>query len=76
MESTTFLEHFAEQFEETPADQLTLNTNFRELEEWDSMAVLTIIAMVDSFYGVKLTGDEIRSSLTIGDIFNKVESKL
>ncbi len=76
MDLDIFLKLFLEQFEETPQDQIKQNTIFRDLDEWDSMIALTIIAMVDENYGVKISGEDIRTSNTIGDIFDKVSAKV
>jgi len=70
-----FVENFAAQFEETEADVFTAETRFREIEEWSSMTAMSIIAMVDEEYHVKLTGDDIRASKTIEDVYNCVKSK-
>jgi len=70
-----FLENFAEQLDETPMEQVTMDTNFKDIEEWSSMTALSIIAMVDEYYGKKLTGDEIRQAQTIRDLFEIVKNK-
>ncbi len=75
MELNDFIANFAEQFDETDASMFTPETKFRELDEWSSLIALSIIAMVDDEYDVTLKGDDIRSSETIEDIFNKVVSK-
>jgi acyl carrier protein len=72
---STFVQNFASQFEETPIDAFSAETKFRELEEWSSMNALVIIAMVDEDYKVKLSGNEIKESNTIQDIFDKVIAK-
>ena len=70
-----FIENFAAQFEETEAEVFSPETIFREIEEWSSLTALSIIAMVDEEYHVRLTGDDIRSSKTIEDVYNCVQSK-
>ena len=70
-----FLENFAEQFDDTPADQITLDTNFKDLDEWSSMTALTIIAMVDEKYGKKLSGSDIREASTVQDLIALIEKK-
>lgn len=75
-EISTFVENFASQFDETPADAITPETKFRELEEWSSMIALVVIAMVDEQYKVKLTGNEIKESNTVQDIYEKVIAKI
>lgn len=76
MDITTFITNFANQFDDTDASEFTANTKFKELDEWSSLTALTIIAMVDEEYNVKIKGDDIRASLTIQDVFNIVKSRL
>ena len=75
MELGKFVQHFAEPFEETEASVFKPGTVIKELEEWDSFIALSVIAMVDEEYHVKITGDDIRKSNTIQDIFEIVKSK-
>jgi len=75
MEIKDFVEKFAEQFDETPAEQFAADTKFRELDEWSSLSALSIIAMIDDEYDVTIKGDDIRNSETIEDLFNLVKSK-
>lgn len=75
MELNQFIENFAAQFDDTDADAFTSSTDFRALEEWSSLVALSIIAMVDEEYDVKLKGDDIRGSKTIEDLYNIVKSK-
>ena len=70
-----FTGHFAEQFDNTPPDQINPETAFRSLEEWDSLIALSIMAMVDEIYGVKLTGDEMRAAQTVQQLFETVSAK-
>ena len=76
MEIKEFVEKFAAQFDETDASVFTAETRFRDLEEWSSLIGLSIIAMVDEEYDVTLKGDDIKTSSTIQDIFEKVQAKL
>ena len=76
METTEFVKNFAEQFDETDASEFTMDTLFRDIEEWSSLTALSIIAMVDEVYNVKLTGDDIRKSSSLNDVFNIVKSKM
>ena len=76
MEIKEFVQNFADQFDETDASVFTPETRFRDLEEWSSLIGLSIIAMVDEEYDVTLKGDDIKTSNTIQDIFEKVQAKL
>lgn len=76
MEPQKFVENFAAQFEESDPSSFSPETKFRDLEDWSSFSALSIIAMVDEIYNIKITGDDIRKSNTVKEIFNIVESKM
>jgi acyl carrier protein len=76
MELQEFVNHFAEQFEETEAAAFTPETIFRDLDEWSSLISLSVIAMVDEEYGIALKGADMREAETIQDLFNIVQAKL
>ena len=40
----------------------------REFESWDSLAALSIIAMLDSSYGVRAGAEELKTLKTAGDL--------
>ncbi len=75
MEIQDFIQHFAEQLEETDVNVLTPETNFRDLDEWSSIIGLSIILMVDEEYGITIGADAMKQAQTIGDLFNIVQSK-
>ena len=75
MDINAFVENFAGQFDDTPADQIKPETKFRDLDEWSSLIALSIIAMVDEEYEVTLRGDDIKNAQTVQDIFNAVQAK-
>ena len=74
MDLKVFIEHFVEQFDDTT--EITASTVFHELDEYSSLIALSIIAMVDEEYDVQLKGDDIRSAVTVEDLFNIVKSKM
>ena len=75
MELNEFVAHFAEQFEETDQSLFTPQTKYHDLEEWSSLIGLSVIAMVDEEYDVTIKGNDVKSSVTIEDLFNIVKSK-
>ena len=76
MELQDFVQHFAEQFDETEMSVFKPDTKFREINEWSSLLALSIIAMPDEEYEVKLKGEDIRNSQTIEDLFNIVKTRV
>jgi acyl carrier protein len=75
MEIEDFLSNFAAQFDETEPEEFVPELSFHDLDEWSSLNALSIIAMVDEEYGVKLTGNDIREATSIKDLFEVVKSK-
>ena len=75
MEIQEFIKNFASLFEETPLNEFEEKTRFRDLENWDSMVALSIMAMVDEIYKVKISPNEMKQSSTIRDIFDVVNAK-
>lgn len=70
-----FIEKFAEIFDDVDASSLCEDTRFREMDDWDSIAGLSVIGMVDEEYDVTLNADDMRSCQTIGDLYAKIQSK-
>jgi len=75
MDLNEFVKAFASEFEETSEDVFTPDTIFKELEEWGSLAVLSIIALADEEFNVRITGQDLRDCNTIKDLFNLISSK-
>ena len=49
------------------AEELTPETKLAELENWDSVAALSFIAMMDEEFGKEIKGAEIKKFVTIQD---------
>lgn len=71
-----FVVLFAEQFDDTDPDEITATTVFHDLDEYSSLIGLSIIAMVDEEFDVALKGDDVKNSVTVEDLYNRVISKL
>lgn len=75
MELETFIESFADQFDDTDPNEISAETIFQDLEEWSSLTAMGVIAFVKTEYGKTITGSEIRSCQTIKDLFDLVQAK-
>lgn len=73
MEIKEFIEKFAEAVEIDETDKITSETTFRNLDEWSSLAALSVIAMFDEEFDIVVNGNDIRSSKTIGDLYNLLQ---
>ena len=76
MELEQFIQNFAFQFDDTDTGVFNADTIFKDLAEWSSLIALSVIAMVDEEYDVKLKGDDIRGSETIEDLYLIVKSRI
>ncbi len=48
-------------------------TRLDDLDEWDSLAKLSLIVLMDDEFEKKLSGLEIKEFVTIGDILNYMD---
>lgn len=71
-----FIELFAEQFDDTDASEIKAETVFHDIDEWSSLIGLSVIAMVDEEFDIALKGDDVKNSVTVEDLYNKVIAKL
>ena len=76
MELKDFIQNFADQFDDTDVSEFTPETNFKQLAEWSSLLALSIISMVDEEYNVRMTGNDIRNTATIVELFNIVKGRI
>lgn len=70
-----FVNDFADQFDDTDASEILVDTKFHELEEWSSLIAMGVIALAKTQYGKTITGKEIRECVTVEDLFNLIASK-
>ena len=75
MELKDFIANFANQFEDTDPEEITAETKFHDLEEWDSLIALAVLNMTEKKYGKKITFDEMKACETIENPFNVIAAK-
>ena len=73
MEKPEFYQRLAEILD---VEEVKPEDTLKDFEGWDSLAVLSVLAMADSKYGVAIKADEIRSVITAENLASLVESKL
>lgn len=59
---------------ELEAGSLSMDTQLSSIDEYDSMAKLSLIVLMDDEFGKKLTGEQIRQFKTIGDIISFINA--
>ncbi len=56
-------------------EQVNPENVLKDFAEWDSLSVLSVLAMADSKYGVTIKPEEIRAVSTASDLANLVAAK-
>ena len=64
-----FIENFLVAVDFQEAVEITPETEIVSLSEWDSLAALGVIVMFDMEYGKTITGNDLKASKTIADLF-------
>ncbi|MEG0925705.1 MULTISPECIES: phosphopantetheine-binding protein [Chryseobacterium] len=68
MKTSVFLEKLQEELEEDQT--LTLDTNLKELESYDSISLLSVIAFVDENFSKKIDTKHFKDVQTVADLVN------
>jgi acyl carrier protein len=54
---------------------LDINAFFRDLDSWDSLTHLSLIAMIDEEYGVVIEDDRFKTLMTLNDLFEEIQKR-
>jgi acyl carrier protein len=57
-------------------EEVQLSDDFESFECWDSLTILSIIAMVDETYKVALSADDVKKSVTIGGLLELIRARM
>lgn len=52
--------------------ELTVNSNLKELEDWDSLAIISVIALVDKKIGKKVNVLALKECISVTDLINTI----
>ena len=69
-----FVEKVQDELQDTPAEQITAETNYKELEEWGSLTSLSLISMIEEEYDKLITGADVRARNSVKELWEYVES--
>lgn len=56
-------------------EALSLDMSLEDIEEWDSLAIISLITLYDSF-GIKLSGNTLRECKNISDLIALAKDKI
>lgn len=57
-------------------DSITADDELESFDSWDSLTILSVIAVSSSEYNVTLSADEVEGSNTISGLRNLISSKM
>lgn len=75
MDLEQFIKNFEEAIEDMTPGTVKAETRFRELAQWDSLAHLTVISMIDIEYDVRLKSTELKECDTVASIYGAIAKK-
>lgn len=75
MEIKEFIEKFAEAVEIEDASSLGVDTEFRTLPQWGSLAYLSVIAMIDEEFDIQIEEEDFRKLSTIKALYDVCANK-
>lgn len=75
MTKEEFVQEIMETLEIEDASLVQDTTVFRELDEWDSLAALSTISMIDDEFGVTINNKDLRSVETLGELYDMVTER-
>ena len=68
-----FIELFAEALERE--DEIKMEDEFRNYDEWNSMAYLSVIAMMDEEYDIQIEQADFKKLRTVQELFDACTKK-
>ena len=67
-----FLDSLKEALEVEDDETLTMDTNLKDLEEYDSLSVLVIVAMVDKKYKKQISSSDFEKVTTVSSLISLI----
>jgi len=74
MQKSEFYNILKETLEIESVDSLNESTVLTDLEEYDSLAVLSLIAMIDEHFGKRIPGVEFQKITTVKSLMDLIDS--
>lgn len=71
MKIVNFIENFVEELE-IEEIVVTVDTNIKDLDEWDSMTAMIMIGFVSNEFDVTLSADDITAITTIQSLIERI----
>lgn len=76
MDIQSFIKLIEENVDGITPGSMRPETALASIPQWDSLAVLTMLAQFDAEYGVQVSGTEMQRCNTVSDLFRIVSAKV
>ena len=73
MNAETFLKNLVELID--TEEKLTLETKLADVEDWDSLSLVSFLSFCNSKLKLSLTPEEVKAAKTVSDLFNLAGGK-
>lgn len=73
MDKNNFIENVKNQFENYQDITLNMESNFREVDTYDSLTAMTIMVMLKDEYNVDISDEEYLSKKTVQELYDFVQ---
>jgi acyl carrier protein len=70
-----FTKQLEAELEDLEPGSLKPDTNYHEMDNWNSMYALLVIAFIDANFNVTLNAEDLRSTKTVRDLYSIVKSR-
>lgn len=54
--------------------EVSLQDNFKDYDEWDSLANLSLVAMIDDEFGVVIDNQKFKNMTTLQELYDEVKA--
>ena len=69
-----FTKKFQNQYFDADTFDLHPETDFRQIDSWDSLTGMAVLVMIKDDYGVDITAETFKTLKTVNDVYTLVES--
>ena len=57
------------------SEEICMSDEFRSYQEWDSLAILSLLASIDEEYSVNINSTQLEKMKTVGDVYKFISDR-
>lgn len=70
--SNEFLNKFLNEFNNIDKTKYNLDTEFKEIDDWDSLTSMALVSMIQDTYDENFSDEDLTTCITIRDVLKKI----